>query len=408
MRNALEITKIGQSYSLTPSTPSTVKKACQRVAGEENHEKGLRRSGLRRSQARIQMGNRKLTDDEKMKAIPAIARAGRAPFACRHHSWRRSGASIFLVLACVFGIARPAPAAINVLSYWRMGENDSAAASGAAATGTVDSVGSNNLTFFGSAFYSNNVAVPAFAETGSSLSVNFSTPGTYGLADGLITGAQDNFGVEAWVNPAVLGANNQVIAYNGSTSTSGWGLFLAGSAFSALYGGQVVVEAGNATAGVWTHLALVRDSGVGTLYINGVASASFLDTPNPPAGRFAVGSDPQILGGETFTGLMDEVRVFTFAPGQFTTNDLLLNARNPVPANLCNVQSLGNGVVRFSFINNTNTTATFTVLSSTDLSLPVTNWTSVGVATNIATNLFEFTSPATPADAQRFYIIRAQ
>ena len=76
-----------------------------------------------------------------------------------------------------------------------------------------------------------------------------------------------------------------------------------------------MVEGGNATVGVWTHLALVRDSGVGTLYINGVASASFLDTPNPPAGRFAVGSDPQILGGETFTGLMDEVRVFTFAPG---------------------------------------------------------------------------------------------
>ena len=85
-----------------------------------------------------------------------------------------------------------------------------------------------------------------------------------------------------------------------------------------------------------------------------------------------------------------------------------MNARNPVPANLSNVQSLGNGVVRFSFINNTNTAATFTVLSSTDLSLPATNWTSVGVATNSATNFFEFTSPATPADAQRFYIIRVQ
>ena len=81
---------------------------------------------------RIQMRNRKLTDDEKLEAIPAIAQAGRAPLACRHRSWRRSCAGIFLVLACVFGTARPAPAAINVLSYWRMGENDSAAASGAA------------------------------------------------------------------------------------------------------------------------------------------------------------------------------------------------------------------------------------------------------------------------------------
>jgi hypothetical protein len=352
------------------------------------------------------MRNPNLTD-ETMEAIHAIAQADWAPLGCHHHSWRRSCAGIFLVLAWVFGIARPAPAAINVLSYWRMGESDSAAASGAAATGTVDSVGGNNLTFFGSAFYSNNVAVSAFAETGSSLSVNFSAPGTYGLADGVITEAQDNFGVEAWVNPAVLGGN-QSIAYNGRTDTSGWGLFLIESNFSVLYGGVVLVEMGNATVGVWTHLALVRDSGVATLYINGVASGSLLDTPNTPTVRFAVGSDPQIPGAETFTGLMDEVRVFTFAPGQFTTNDLLLNARNPVPANLSNVQSLGGGIVQFSFINNTNTTATFTVLSSTNVSLPVSNWTTVGVATNIATNLFEFTSPATPADAQRFYIIRAQ
>src|SRR5207249_2278004 len=36
---------------------------------------------------------------------------------------------------------------------------------------------------------------------------------------------------------------------------------------------------------------------------------------------------PQSPHSEFFPGLIDEVRVFTFAPGQFSTNDLLANQR---------------------------------------------------------------------------------
>jgi fibronectin-binding autotransporter adhesin len=45
-----------------------------------------------------------------------------------------------------------------------------------------------------------------------------------------------------------------------------------------------------------------------------------------PAGRFAVGAQAQSLTTEFLDGALDEVRVFTFAPGTFSTNDLLLNS----------------------------------------------------------------------------------
>jgi hypothetical protein len=65
---------------------------------------------------------------------------------------------------------------------------------------------------------------------------------------------------------------------------------------------------------------------------------------------------------------------------------------------------LGNGMFQLSFSNNT-AGATFTVLSTTDPSLSLTNWTVVGPATNTAPGLFQFTDTEA-TNAQRFYIIR--
>jgi hypothetical protein len=65
---------------------------------------------------------------------------------------------------------------------------------------------------------------------------------------------------------------------------------------------------------------------------------------------------------------------------------------------------LSNGGFQFSFNNTMD--AGFTVLSATNPSLPLTNWTVVGAATNIAPGLFQFTSQKTPSDPYRFYIVR--
>jgi hypothetical protein len=69
------------------------------------------------------------------------------------------------------------------------------------------------------------------------------------------------------------------------------------------------------------------------------------------------------------------------------------------------VQMLGNGVLQFGFTNNPS--GAFTVLSSTNLSLQLSEWTVVGAATNIGSGVFQFTSQPTTTDSQLFYCVRS-
>jgi hypothetical protein len=219
---------------------------------------------------------------------------------------------------------------ITVMSYWRMGESDPGAIVGATVTNTIDSVGTMNLRFQSNASYVNDVAPAAVTRTRSSLSVNFANA-AYAMNTNVFT-ATDNFGIECWVKPTALGGG-QIIAYNGITGgagSGGWGLIIGSdNTYEGLFGGVVTFGTNVAVANVWTHLALVRVSGISTLYINGVASATNSSAPGLPLGNFALATDPQSPGGELFKGLIDEVRVFTFTSGQFSTNDLLLNQLLP-------------------------------------------------------------------------------
>jgi len=76
----------------------------------------------------------------------------------------------------------------------------------------------------------------------------------------------------------------------------------------------------------------------------------------------------------------------------------------PAPA-LNGVQMLGGGVIQFSFNGNPN--ASFSVLSTTNLTLPLSSWTVVGPALFAPAGQFQFTSPPTPSDTQVFYIVRS-
>jgi hypothetical protein len=62
------------------------------------------------------------------------------------------------------------------------------------------------------------------------------------------------------------------------------------------------------------------------------------------------------------------------------------------------------GVIQLTFSNQTQ--ATFTVSTSTNLNLPLTNWTVVEVMTNVAQGAFRFVSPPT-SDTQRFYWVHS-
>ena len=221
------------------------------------------------------------------------------------------------------------PNVVTPVSYWRMGEDDMVGAPGLAYH-TSDETGGRTMTLVGGPFYNSaNLSPVAAVHTGSDWCMWFFT-GTYGTA-ALIPTLTDNFGIELWVMPEETTAQT-CLAYNGNTGTSGWGLYKIGATYQGIFGGVAFIGSAAVTAGAWTHLALVRNNGTTTLYMNGVAAGSTTAAPNPPTGSFAVAANPQNPANDQFGnnyGYLDEVRVFTFPPGAFTVNDLLLNTRVP-------------------------------------------------------------------------------
>jgi streptogramin lyase len=127
---------------------------------------------------------------------------------------------------------------------------------------------------------------------------------------------------------------------------------------------------------------------------------------------FAPTSDQSWL---TITGITNGVVSFSFAadtgPAR-TANISLLGQTIPItqgvigtPPTLTNWQMLSNGVIQFSFTNNPG--AFFTVLSATNLSLPLSNWTDVGSPTNVGSGVFRFTSQPTTNEPHCFYTLRS-
>src|SRR6185436_12469997 len=89
-------------------------------------------------------------------------------------------------------------------------------------------------------------------------------------------------------------------------------------------------------------------------------------TPLLPAGGFTIASTTQSPQTSLLPGIIDEVRVFTFAPGKFNINDLLLNQNR--------VTTLGP-----TDVTDTNVTLNGSAGSS---GLPTTAWFEWGGTTN--------------------------
>ncbi|MSU58374.1 MAG: hypothetical protein EXS35_09370 [Pedosphaera sp.] len=50
--------------------------------------------------------------------------------------------------------------------------------------------------------------------------------------------------------------------------------------------------------------------------------------------------------------------------------------------------------------------ATFSVLRSTNVTLPTSNWTVVGTATEVSPGQYQFTDPGARTNAERYYRVR--
>jgi hypothetical protein len=82
----------------------------------------------------------------------------------------------------------------------------------------------------------------------------------------------------------------------------------------------------------------------------------------------------------------------------------IVNVNVPLPARtrLTGEQQV-NGAFQFNFTNSPG--ALFAVLATTNLSLPLTNWTQLGGVVEVTPGQFQFTDPSATNNAQRFYLL---
>jgi DNA-binding beta-propeller fold protein YncE len=284
-------------------------------------------------------------------------------------------------------------------------------------------------------------------------------------ANGTVT-ALVSSGLSYPAGVAVDAAGNVYIADSGHNAIKKWlasnsnltslvasGLSSPGAVAVDGSGNVYVADTGNGAIKKWTAanntVNLLISSGLSYPYGVGVDSAgnlyiadtdnqaikelprSFVD-PTPKLEGLAAGTDvlPMVLPATTdllppfapttgqpwltIGGIANGVVDFDFAGTSTnrTANITMLGQIIPVsqsaigtPPTLIRVQMLAEGVLQFDLTNNPS--ASFTVLSATNLSLPLSNWAVVGTATNIGSGVFQFTSPPTINDPQRYYGVRS-
>jgi streptogramin lyase len=123
-------------------------------------------------------------------------------------------------------------------------------------------------------------------------------------------------------------------------------------------------------------------------------------------GPFAPVSDSPWL---TITGVTNGVVSFAFTANPLatnrTTNITVLGMTVAVTQSaaplLTGVAMLNNGAFQFGFSNNQS--VSYTVWTTTNLSLPLTNWTLLGPPANNGSGQYQFTDPTATNNVQRFY-----
>ena len=225
-------------------------------------------------------------------------------------------------LGVLSGMVMTSHATITVLHHYSMDNS---------ATAGTDSVGGLNLTTFGAVsdtagkagnaqlFIGNPANDPGAAHESTAINyLDGDTSPTLGT----------EWGVEMWVRPDILpdGTNQTEVGllHIGGTG-NGFALEMSYDAGAATWAvhrpGATFEHFGAPVAGEWTHLTYVNDNGFAELYINGVLVG------NPNANALGAGAPDFAIGSmwvdnrRGFNGAMDEVRIFTFNPGEFDISD---------------------------------------------------------------------------------------
>jgi hypothetical protein len=144
-------------------------------------------------------------------------------------------------------------------------------------------------------------------------SIKFESPDqVYSVNKNLLNG--DNFVVEAWAYAlkADDGGFHTVVA--SGTGDSGFLLSQYNNHWDVLVSGVRDVVLAPIQPNTWTHLAIVKDNGVVSAWINGKKICTLPNLNKGPE-NFAIGATSP--GKESFNGWIAEVRCSSFLPGQF-------------------------------------------------------------------------------------------
>lgn len=169
------------------------------------------------------------------------------------------------------------------------------------------------------------------AHAGSTAYLDTSSPidsGYYNVGN-FLSLANDNVAIGVYARASAIGGNTGTIFGTGdgggldlSLAGNGW----AGSLFNVDWVGPDDGVTGSFTPGTWVHLALIRDSGLTTFYINGIPQGASLATA-------PVNSSPHLSvkpgGSAYFDGQIDEARAVTFDSGESTA--AILNTLQGIP-----------------------------------------------------------------------------
>lgn len=212
-------------------------------------------------------------------------------------------------------------ASVTTEAWWRMGE------SGA----TTDS-GSNGFHLSQVGFPIDSTSVPPSADlplAPSTKSQSF-TP-TDAFFTRIVAAQTDNVGMEAWVRANDNESIGNVVHQGSSgspSSASGFGILQVNDTWSGHIANVAFVGSSPLTVNEWTHLAMVLNGGEFQFYVNGslnaTSSSSFqpYDLLTDTASIGAIRDTSGVTWNSPFLGQIDEVRIFTFAPGEFSVSDL--------------------------------------------------------------------------------------
>jgi hypothetical protein len=231
---------------------------------------------------------------------------------------------LFLPL-CGLALALPASAAITIHSYWQLGENPSARGEDTvSAEGELNPFNNAAGTIWNTSTPSGVNGSTTYASTSGT---NFEGVWMFGPGSNDQTIPADNWGVQFMVRST----NHTSITVGDFRAVFGMAEGVIGGLVieAANIGGTVywdvnrqavqnLITPRNAlttVTGEWTSLALVKNGGTTSFYVNGQPAGS-TTTAYATSGLFAFGLQ-QNVGTKGFKGDFDEASFFTFNAGEF-------------------------------------------------------------------------------------------